>query len=295
MTNPQPDQLKQVLTEIIRENLTPEAWGWLAEKSALINHSAQQLTTSFISLPRKTGKATVHFTSEQQEQINAARPGLNIRSWTIDRLCRVWLLLHLDGSNKEHYIKSVEQLFSGAEMNELVALYSSLPLLQYPENWVFRCTEGIRSNIGFVLEAVICNNPYPAEQLPDAAWNQLVMKAFFTEKPIHTITGIDRRANRELSQILWDYANERWAAGRTVNPQLWRCVGPFIDEKIIPGIERVFNNGDAIDRQAAALACFASNHEPAKHLLNTDPGLKNEIEKGELTWNRLGEQSMVTA
>ena len=63
-------------------------------------------------------------------------------------------------------------------MNELVALYSALPLLAYPEAWVHRCTEGIRSNIGPVLEAIMIANPYPSENLSEAAWNQVVLKAF---------------------------------------------------------------------------------------------------------------------
>ena len=187
----------------------------------------------------------------------------------------------------------IENHFLAAEMNELVALYSSLPVLQYPESWAHRCTEGIRSNIGIVLEAIICNNPYPAEQLSEAAWNQLVMKAFFTDKPIHKIIGLDQRANKELANMLWDYANERWAAFRTVNPQLWRCIGKFIDEKIFPGIQRIYNSPDTIERDAATLACYESDYPAAKELLNQNDSLKSQIESGKLSWDILAKKLML--
>ncbi|MGK2860377.1 MAG: EboA domain-containing protein [Chitinophagaceae bacterium] len=280
-----------ILTSIIRDNLSPGAWGWLAEKCVLENQSTQQLNIAFVSMPRKTGRALVHFTKEQAGSLSLARPHFSINSWTIDRLCRVWLLLHIDASKKESYFQSIETLCQAAEMNELVALYSSLPVLSYPEMWHNRCAEGIRTNIGIALEAIICNNPYPSEQLSESAWNQLVMKAFFTEKPIDQIIGLDERANPELAQMLSDYANERWAASRNVNPQLWRCVGKFIDESIFPGIRRIYYSDDPIEQEAAALACNDSDYPAAKTLLYQNDSLKSKIDSGELTWNLLAKKT----
>ena len=151
----QTEEVKKIITAIIRENLSPEAWSWLAETCILGNHSAQQLNTAFVSMPRKTGRAVIHFTTEQAKALSLARPHFIIDNWTIDRLCRVWLLLHIDSTKQDDYFRSIENLFLAAEMNELVALYSSLPVLQYPELWHSRCSEGIRSNIGIVLEAII--------------------------------------------------------------------------------------------------------------------------------------------
>ena len=55
----------------------------------------------------------------------------------------------------------------------------------------------------------------------------MVLKALFVETTLAPIVGLDERANPELARILRDYAHERWAAGRPVSPELWRCVGPF--------------------------------------------------------------------
>ncbi len=91
-------------------------------------------------------------------------------------------------------------------MNELTALYGALPFLAFPEAWKLRTAEGVRSNIGSVLEAIMVRNPYPAQYLDEPAWNQLVMKAFFTDKPVHLISGLDERANPELARILRDFS-----------------------------------------------------------------------------------------
>jgi hypothetical protein len=137
---------------------------------------------------------------------------------------------------------------------------------------------------------VICNNPYPYEFLSEPAWNQLVMKAFFTEKPIHLIYGLDARANQDLAKILTDYAHERWAAHRTIHPQLWRCVGKFINEDNFKDIERTAGSEHEVERLAALLACSSSSFLLAKELLNRHPEVKEAIERGEVTWRTVAEK-----
>ncbi|MBX2920888.1 MAG: EboA domain-containing protein [Chitinophagaceae bacterium] len=281
MSHFQPDR---VLLEILKQNISDEAYSWLLEKSA---SGKVSFNTTFVTIPRKTGKKNLVITQSQQDLLAAYVPGFTVNHWLTDRLARVWLLLQADNSDKEKYVRQIENLFLAAEVNELVALYSALPLLAFPEVWTARCSEGIRSNIGDVLEAIMCRNPYPAAYLSDPAWNQLVMKAFFTEKPVEEIVGLDKRANKDLALILRDYAHERWAAHRTVNPQIWRCVGKFIDEALLPGIEKLTISENVFDREAAALACNDSSYTPAKQLLDTIPVLKSAIQSGTLTWDLL--------
>ena len=164
--------------------------------------NTNHFNTTFVTAPRKTGKHVLKIDPAILEEISNIRPGLNITNWTTDHLARVWLLLHFNEKEKDTYFITIENLFKAAEVNELVALYSSLPLLAYPEIWVPRCSEGIRSNIADVLTTIMCNNPYPYENLGEAAWNQLVLKAFFTEKPINEIVGLDKRANEKLARTL---------------------------------------------------------------------------------------------
>jgi hypothetical protein len=281
--------IENLFAETIKQNANEDAWNWINEKSSLLHKDANaiQLNIVFTSVPRKMGKKIIEITTEHEKVINTLLPGFSIRGWTTDRLSRVWLLMKLNSADKDNYIQLIENLFKAAEMNELVALYSSLPLLAYPEAWKFRCTEGIRSNIGSVLEAIMYENPYPSKYLDEPAWNQMVLKAFFTEKNVERITGLDQRANKKLASILFDYAHERWAAHRPVNPQLWRLVGKFIDENNFPDIQKLFQHGNPSEKKAAALALSESDFVPAKNLLNETVNFKNAIREKKLTWNSL--------
>ncbi len=215
-------KLETFIGSIIARNLDGPAREWLFTWASLVREEtgATQLNLAFTAIPRKTGKKDPAVTAAEQQEIDRLLPGFYIQDWSLDRLSRVWLLMQPSAADKSAYIKKIETLFANAEMNELVALYSALPVLAYPEEWRRQCAEGIRSNIGTVLDAIIHRNPYPATWLDEAAWNQLVMKAFFTGKDIGLITGLDRRNNPNLAAILRDFARERQAAGRPVPEHL---------------------------------------------------------------------------
>jgi hypothetical protein len=285
-------QLQAALAAYLRRQLPADAWTWLEECASLVStpENAQHFTVGFSAMPRKTGKQPLTLSEPEQATLQAIRPGLIMRHWTIDRLSRVWLMLHLDPTNRDHYIASIERLFPTAEMNELVALYSALPLLAYPAAWRARCAEGIRNNIGDVLESIMCDNPYAAENLYEPAWNQLVLKAIFTEKPIHRIIGLDARANQTLAHTLSDFAHERWAAHRRVPPLQWRCVGNFIDDRIFPDIQRIAYSEINAEREAAALACAQSSYKPARDLVDKAVDLKAILDSG-MTWDKLAQKS----
>lgn len=280
---------KNVITAIINRHVTPDTFKWLEEKVILIREEkgSTQLNLSFAAVPRKTGRQLIKITGDERKIIEYVHNGFCIDDWTVDRLSRLWLLMQTDSSGKNVYCQKIENLFKGAEMNELAALYSSLFFFAYPQEWKKQCAEGIRSNIGIALEAIMYNNPYPFKYLDDLAWNQLVLKAFFTEKNVNRIIGLDERANKELALILIDYANERWAAHRSVNPQLWRLVAKFIDETTFKNIEKAFRSNDEKEKQAAALACFHSNYTPARNLLDKEPFLKSAIGENKLNWTTL--------
>ncbi len=278
-------KMQALLEAIILANCSTEGGNWLQER---IKHPTDPayFNTTFAQLPRKTGRAIVQPGPEQQAALQQIYPGFAINGWTIDRLARVWLLTQLAPADKETYFNSIENLFRSAAVNELVALYSALPLLAYPELWKKRCAEGIRSNIGDVLESIMYHNPYPAAQLDQPAWNQLVLKAIFTGKQIQWITGLDERANQELAYILSDYAHERWAAHRNVPAQLWRLSAKFIDEKLFPDIKKAMTEGDEETQRVIALAIAQSEHPPATALLAGYPALKQAVAGNKLSWEK---------
>ena len=249
--------LTEVLTSIIEKKVNQETYQWLLDKAtqSADKNNNYQLNLTFTSIPRHTGKEEIVLEESDVKKINSLLPGFTIEGWTIDRLCRVWLLMQLDSTDKEAYINRIENLFPQAEMNELVALYSALPVLTYPEAWKLRCAEGIRSNIGIVLDAIMYHNPYPAKYLDEGAWNQLVLKAFFTDKNMNYIEGLDERSNQHLANTLFDYVEERWAAGRTTNPQIWRLTGKYMDESHFYMLEKLMNEGNE-DRSKGRCSCF---------------------------------------
>ncbi len=170
----------------------------------------------FTAMPRFVGKQPVTVPADIQFALQRVRPGFTVADWTLVRLARVWWLLQLPADDEATYVKTITELFKAAEMNELVALYSALPVLAYPEAWVFQATEGIRNNIADVQSAIMLHNPFPADYFSEAAWNQLIMKAFFTYKDITQVIGLNERNNARLAQTLTDFAAERRAAGRSL-------------------------------------------------------------------------------
>lgn len=275
--------IQKALSAIVKSNVSADGQNWLESITQSVDQS-NKISQAFVMVPRKTGKSLIQLNDDQKVLIEEA--GISyISTWTIDRLCRVWLLSTLNSIDQEKRYATVDRLFLSAEMNEAVALYSALPFLAHPEIWVKRCAEGIRSNIGSVLEAIMENNPYPSENLDEAAWNQLVLKAFFTEKNINLIIGLDKRANSDLALTLIDYAKERWAAKRKVNPQLWRLVGKFINAEIFETLKVGLQHYDQIEQRAIALAVAQSDYQPAKDYINTFPELKVALSEGNLNWD----------
>lgn len=215
---------------------------------------------------------------------------LTMEKWPLSRLGRVYLIIALGRYSRENLKQVYQQLFETATLTELTALYSALSFLPEPEHYADRAAEGIRTNMGDVFDAVALGNPYPAKYLPEAAWNQMVLKAVFTNKPLYKIVGIDDRANEPLALMLINYAQERWAAGRPVTPELWRPVGKFLQSEHLPLIENILKGKGTIEHEAAILACTDSASDAVKTKVGNHPDVKEKIEEGQLTWNSLGEK-----
>ncbi|GHB76964.1 EboA domain-containing protein [Persicitalea jodogahamensis] len=275
------EDINRLFADLLRAQLTEAEWRWLEEKSTA---SPLELMTAFVAVPRFIGRQTVALSTEQAIELAETATGLSLENWTTVRLSRVFLLTSLSVSDEATYIRHIETLFDTAEMNELVALYSALPMLAFPGKWLFRATEAVRSNVGDVFDALVMHNPYPAKHFHEAAWNQLVLKTIFNDKPIHKIVGLAERNNADLARMLSDFAHERWAAGRAVAPEVWRLTPGFMNDRLLDDMKHLFASKNSDDQKAAALACFHSNYGPALALLDNHENLKNQVGHGQLTW-----------
>lgn len=273
-----------------------EGLTWLSEKSQQIagGASARVFFTAFSAVPRYTGKKDLELTPEDLQAAETARVGWSPSHWSVDQAARTLLILALPPDNAEKYVQTLDQVFTTADMGEAIALYQSLPLLPHPECHVSRATEGIRSNITAVFNAVALRNPYPADYFDNIAWNQMVLKAVFVGSPLALIQGIDHRANPELARMLTAYAHERWAAKRPVTPELWRPVGRFANAEILADLEKVLNSPDLAQQEAAALACSECPLPQAQELLARHPKLQAAITQGCLTWSSFSYNRLTT-
>jgi hypothetical protein len=257
-----------LLGRALAARLPPSAQSWLAGgiERCRGGISDRDLYLLLSAVPRHVGKDPLEPTDAELAAASAARPGWDPRDWTLDQTVRVYLLC-ASTSDGAQCSARLDRLCSAADVGELVAYYRGLPLYPDQPRYALRAAEGIRSNMRVVFEAVAHRNPYPSEQLGEAAWNQLVLKALFVGSPLAPIVGLDQRRNSTLARMLCDYAHERWAASRPVSPELWRCVGPFAAGPVLEDFARLFERGSTAERHAAALALREANDPAAARLL----------------------------
>jgi hypothetical protein len=243
----------------LERQLPPDAADWLlARRERLRAGMSERDFNLAVSLaPRRLGKADLVLGREDLAAAGAARPGWDPRGWTVDQAGRLVLLL-ADGMDGPAFAARLRSLLATADLSETICFLRGLPLYPDPGLHLMRAREGARSGMRPIFEAVAHANPYPAEMFDEAGWNQLVLKALFIETTLAPIQGLDRRANPALMRMLCNYAHERWAAGRPVSPELWRCVGPFADDAARGDLARVLRTGDDAERAAARAALDAA-------------------------------------
>lgn len=282
--------IKSLIHSWLEDRLDEKAFSWITSTSEELNNGAEdwQFFASFSGVPQHTGKDTANLSPEEVQDAQELRPRWQPGHWTLDQLGRTYLVLGITGKAQEDFLDVLEKTFISSDINEAVALYQSLPVLPYPDQLAKRAAEGIRSNITSVFNAVALRNPYPADFMDEGAWNQVVLKALFVGSPLYLIDGIDRRANKTLARMLADYAHERWAAGRSVSPELWRPVGPFAQGKMIEDLVKVLNHENDLQKQAAVLALSASPSEEAQKVLEQYRETVKQVEQADVDWDDVG-------
>jgi hypothetical protein len=275
----------------LRRQLAQPASAWHEEQLAKLGVAAgdRDLYIALGLVPRKLGKADLELNDADLRAADRARPGWDPCGWSVDQAARILILLHAGGSGERFRTRFV-QLCRTADVAEAIAFYRGLPLYPDPQLLEAQAAEGTRTNMRAVFEAVAHRNPYPREQFSENRWNHMVLKALFVGSALHPIQGLDERANTTLARMLCDYAHERWAAGRPISPELWRCVGPHADAEALGDLQRVLATGAATERRAAALALAACPDAKAGELLGQVPDLAATIERNELSWTRLADE-----
>jgi hypothetical protein len=274
-----------VLEHWLNQRLDPVGAQWLHESMAGLSERGtdRDLFRCISLVSRKLGKAPLALDAAALNDASQLRPGWDPSNWTVDQAARISMLL-ATAHDSDTFVRRLDQLCATADVDELVAFYCGLPLYPDQHRHRLRAAEGLRSNMKVVFEAVAHRNPYPAEQLADDAWNQMVLKALFVGSELDPIVGLDRRVNATLARMLGDYAHERWAARRTVNPELWRCVGPFATGPLLADLERLISNGSPPERAAAVLALQSSNDPEASRILQRHADIRDIVAARSVDW-----------
>lgn len=240
--------------------LPPAALQWFGAQLLAIRSDhggGRQLAMALGWAPRKLGKDELALDAAELAAARACRDGFDPGGWSVDQAARVAFVLACHRGDDQAFARQLDLLADTAEIHELVSLYLGMAL--YPGGAALepRAREAVRSSMRPVFEAIAHRNPYPAAHFDTAAWNQMVVKTFFLDTPLWPVQGLERRANPALARMLVDLVHERWAAGRQVSPELWRCVTPHADGAGLAALARVLERGGDAERLAVALSLTA--------------------------------------
>jgi hypothetical protein len=283
---------RDLLARCIEAAVPPDAAAWFRQAlhEASSSNDDRALVRALGLAPRRLGRADLVTREFDAAAADALRSGWDLGGLSVDQAARIALLLASYRGDEHAFARTVDGLCRTAEINELVAYYRGLAVFPAAALLQGRAREGVRSAITPVFEAVAHRNPYPRTVFDRDAWNQMVLKALFIGSTLDPIQGLDARANADLATMLVDYAHERWAAGRPVSPELWRCVGPFADTRALDAFTRLLETGAPRERLAAALALRDCPDPRAADLLARHPDCARELDDKGVTWTSLAQQ-----
>jgi hypothetical protein len=204
--------------ELVAARASEPARGWFLSRYEALGGS--DFPAAHAGAGRRLGSEGCELTASERSRLSAAGV-LAPSGWPLAAVgraalsCRICELLPA----QDHFALLVKQFRTG-DNAERAALLRALPLLPEPQRFVELAIDACRSHVQTVFEAIACENPYPARFFPEANFNQLVLKSFFTGVAVRRIEGLPERRTAELSRMALAYASERRAAGRSVPPDL---------------------------------------------------------------------------
>jgi hypothetical protein len=271
--------LKLEIYQSCLNNLKSElAVSWFTEKVKDLS-STSSFYLAFGMLKRKVDDGPISISEGLNAELKRINPAFSHTKWTLVEFCRLAFLLHLDSSDNKAKICT---LLASSDMKEQVVIYKSLQYLANAEDFKLEIIDGIRTNMVDVFDAIASENSYAFKYFSEDAWNHMVLKAIFMERPIYRIYGIDDKKNAKLAGILQDFVHERWAAGRAVTPELWRMISGFENDSIFEDLKKTVKSDIDLGKTAAIKVLQESSYVSWL----ADEGIEETI----LSWNEIGLQ-----
>ncbi|WP_437897964.1 EboA domain-containing protein [Sorangium sp. So ce124] len=225
-----------LLREILSRRIPPAARSWLERVERLTGTGARlgggsgapvseastwferdRFLATFTAAVRALGKAPLGLHAEERDALEAAGVARAVDGRGVDELGRVLMLAQVSRRLPAPELELLLRVcYEQGDGRERQALLRALPFLVEAERFVPLAVEACRTNELPILEAIACENPYPAAYFPDLNFNQMVLKAMFMGVALARIVGLDRRRSSELARMAEDFASERRAAGRSI-------------------------------------------------------------------------------
>lgn len=244
------------LTEILRARTSPRGWTWFqaACRRTAAPVDPNWLLGNYAGASLRLGKKALTLDPGETRRWHSLRLDLPIDHWGLDELARAILLLKIVHLPPGEYSETVLECYHQGDSREQQSWLRGLNLLPGRERFLDAAVDACRTNIVPLLEAIACENPYPAAHFPELNFNQMVLKSLFNAIRMDRILGLKSRFNPELSRMADDYASEREAAGRDVPPDIWWVVAPRITPDRIGRIYPYLRQGNSRHRYWAARA-----------------------------------------
>jgi hypothetical protein len=254
-------QAIELLSAWLKTRLPTDAFAWFDNELRGLQTQPEQARwfKALGMAPRKLGKADLQPSQVELQAAQTLRQGLDPTEWSVDQTARIAFTLAFYQGDEAGFVQQVAMLIDTSEINELLAIFRGFALFPHPEALEPKAREAIRSTMRPVYEALSHRHPYPFEFFDEAAWNQMIVKAFFLDSSIWQIQGVDERYNADLSEILISLVQERWAAGRFIAPEIWRCAVPHANAEGVAVILQALA-GKALERELQVIAKVCLSH-----------------------------------
>jgi hypothetical protein len=206
------------LESVLTSRLSEDAASWFRQALKTVR-SKGEATDAFLILwsgaGRRLGQARLEApTGDEQD---AKKVPFFPLGWGADEFGRTLLLqAALSARMPEAHAQLVNELFETGDLRERQAVLRALPHLPAPERFLAVGVEAVRNNAVSVIEAIACENPFPARHFTEEAFNQMILKCLFCEVSLRRVVDLGRRVTPELRRMVDGYATERRAAGRPV-------------------------------------------------------------------------------
>ncbi|MBC7000071.1 EboA domain-containing protein [Cytophaga sp. FL35] len=274
------------LLHILSSNLNADAFDWLNSKIDVIieNKSTKDLYLTYSLLSTK---------ADRNKKISFELDNKELESYLLQQeaneleISRIYLLIKVLKTDATFFQPKVANLIQVADTGELITFLKFVSLLPNAKDYNHVAVEALRTNIATVFEAISMGNPYPARFFNDQQWNQMYLKAAFMQLDLSQILEVDARANKDLARIISDYAHERWAASREIDPLFWRPVSRFIEGVLYEDMKRLLDSDNPSENKAGALCCHFSGNGEAQKLLQNYQQLNHQVTNGTITWENV--------